>query len=190
MLPTRSRLVAVLLLLPWAALVPRAVTASPSENPPEKPAASPSENLAAWIDEALAVSVPTRSAQEFATAAEAYRGLLDRLETLDTDGLSRDEQIDADLLERHLRTRVFEIEDARLHQLVPVRYFALHSVSALFLRPCSGGSGAIETAIEALTAQPAILDSARANLDRPARIWTENAIVQARYAEQMLADML
>ena len=152
--------------------------------------ASSSEDLAAWIDEALAVATPTHSAAEYDAAAKAYGDLLDRLATLDVEELSRDDQIDADLLRRHLRTRRFEIEDARLHELVPVRYFALYSVSSLFLRPCSGGSAAVEAAIQELEAQPTIFDSARANLKRPARVWTENALAQAQYAEQMLADML
>ena len=152
--------------------------------------ASPSEDLAGWVDEALAIATPTHSAEEYRAAAETYGDLLDRLKTLKVDELSRDKQIDADLLGRHLRTRLFEIEDARLHELVPVRYFALYSVSSLFLRPCSGGSAAVEAAIQELEAQPAIFESARANLKRPARIWTENALVQARYAEQMLTDML
>lgn len=152
--------------------------------------ASSSETLATLIEDALAISTPTRSASELTDAAESYRGTLDRLETLDAKDLPRDEQVDADLLERHLRTRLFEIEEARLHEVVPVRYFALHPVSDLFLRPCSGGSAAVEAAIEALAKQPAIFDSARANLKRPARTWTENAIAQARDAEEMLDKLL
>lgn len=146
--------------------------------------------LAELIDEALAVTTPTRSAAELEAAVASYRSVLDRLEEIDFDELTRDEQVDGDLLERHLRTRLFEIEDARLHEVVPVRYFALHPVSDLFLRPCSGGEAAVEAAIEALAQQPAIFESARANLTRPARTWTENAIAQARYAEMMLGEML
>ncbi|MEM8934038.1 MAG: DUF885 family protein [Acidobacteriota bacterium] len=148
------------------------------------------ESLADLVDEALAVSTPTRSAEEIATAADAYRDLIDRLAALDSEAWSRDEAIDADLLERHLTTRLFEIDDARLHEVVPVRYIALHGTSGLFLRPCSGGAAAVDAAIEELEALPAILDSARANLKRPARTWTENAIVQARYAEMMLGEDL
>lgn len=150
----------------------------------------PSGALAALVDEALGVSTPTFSAEDFAAAADAYRDLLGRLGTVDREALSRDEAIDADLLDRHLRTRLFEIEDARLHELVPVRYFVLHQASDLFLRPCSGGDAAVEAAIEELEKQPVIFAGARENLDRPARVWTENALEQARYAEAMLVEDL
>ena len=152
--------------------------------------ASSSETLATLIEDGLAITTPTRSATEFAVAAEAYRDVLGRLDALDLEHLLSDEQIDADLLGRHLRTRLFEIEDARLHELVPVRYFVLHAVSDLFLRPCASGAVGVEAAIKALENQPAIFRNGRENLTRPAKTWTENAMVQARYAEAMLTDML
>ncbi|MEM9596598.1 MAG: DUF885 family protein [Acidobacteriota bacterium] len=178
-------------MLPHRCLLPLLLSALwtvPAAASPQAPIDA--TTLERLVDEALAVSTPTRSAAEYAAAVDAYRDLLERLDKLDSGALPRDGQIDAGLLRRHLRTRLFEIEDARLHELVPVRYFALHGVSGLFLRPCSGGPEAVRGAIRELEAQPAIFESARANLTRPARTWTENAIVQARYAEHMLADLL
>ena len=45
-------------------------------------------------------------------------------------------------------------------------------------------------AVEELERLPEILDNAKANLTRPARTWTENAIYQAWYAELLLDEML
>ena len=58
------------------------------------------KTLEAWVEEALAVSTPTRSSGEFAAAVATFREVLEGLDALDIEKLSRDEQIDADLLRR------------------------------------------------------------------------------------------
>lgn len=154
--------------------------------PPAPPATPPT--LSALVEEALAVEISTHSAEEYRAAAETYRSVLDRLAEIDREALSYDERIDADLLERHAETRLFEIEELRLHEVVPVRYYALFATDGLFLRPCSASDRAVEAAIEELERLPEVLANARENLTRPARVWTENAIYQARYARELLAE--
>ena len=134
------------------------------------------------------IRVETQSAEEFDAAAEAYRDLLDRLEAVDREELGDDDSIDAELLEAHARTRLFEIEELRLHELVPVRYLALFRTSSLFLRPCGAGGRQIRQAIEELERLPEVLANGRANLSRPAREWTDNAIYTASYARGLLRD--
>lgn len=158
-------------------------TAAPAEPPP----LSPEERLSALVEEALAVEIPTLAAEEYEAAAETYRSVLERLEEIDREELGFDGEIDADLLERHARTRLFEIEELELHRLVPIGYFRLHQTDSLFLRPCGLPDRAVEDAVEELRALPEILENGRENLTRPARTWTKNALYQAYFAEKLLA---
>lgn len=144
--------------------------------------------LAGLVSEALAIRTPTRSAAEYADATAAARALLDRLRKIDRTSLGLEDQVDRDLLEAKLRTRVFEIEELRLHTLTPASYFALSQTDALFLRPGALSDAAVREATEELRRLPKILASARANLEQPARVWTENAIAQAYYAKLLLRE--
>ena len=148
----------------------------------------PGAVLAELIDATREVKIETHSAAEYRQAAEEYGRLLERLGQLDRDDLGAADEIDAELLEAHLETRRFEIEEVRLHELVPVRYLALFRTSGLFLRPCGAGVRQIDGAVEELERLPEILDNARANLTVPARVWTENALYTAYYAEGLLRD--
>ena len=146
------------------------------------------ETLAGLIRETLAISTPTMAAEEYEAAAATYRSVLERLAAVDRDELGFDDAIDADLLERHAETRLFEIEELQLWRLVPVRYFRLDQTDALFLRPCGLPDRAVRDAVEELDRLPTILEHGRENLTRPARVWTENAIYQAWYAKKMLTE--
>lgn len=169
-------------ILAFAALAGLSAAPLPAQDP------EPSDALAGLIEEALAISTPTQSAAEHEAAAESYRSVLDRLRRLDRGALGFDDEIDADLLERHVRTRLFEIEDLRLHELVPVRYLALSATDSLFLRTCAHPAAAFEAAREELERLPEVLANGRANLGRPAREWTEYALGQVYWAKRMLAD--
>lgn len=148
----------------------------------------PAETLHGLIGEALSVEIPTMAAEEYAAAAETYRSVLERLEGLDRDALGPDDTVDADLLERHAKTRLFEIDELELWRLVPIRYFALFQTDSLFVRPCGASERAVEGAIEELERLPEVLAHGRENLTRPARVWTENALAQAAYARKLLAE--
>ena len=138
--------------------------------------ASPVEALPDLIRQAGEVKVETHSEDEYQAAATTYRELLEELEALDSAELEGDDAVDADLLERHLRTRLFEIEELRLHQLSPVRYLALGRTDNLFVRPCSLPDKAVADARDELLRLPEILQNGRQNVRRPARTWTENAL--------------
>lgn len=136
----------------------------------------------------MAVRVPTESAAEYAQAAAAYRGLLAELQQVPRDSLDRDDQVDHDLLRAHLRTRQWEIEDVRLHTVRPLAYLALTATDRLFLRPGAIADAGIREALEELRRLPRVLANGKANLAIPARVWTELAIRQARYARLLLDD--
>jgi uncharacterized protein (DUF885 family) len=178
------RFLAAVAVLAAVALAPGAAQA------PRPPGSAPpsSQQLAALVSEALAVSVPTRSPAEYADAARRYRAVLDRLKAVEAAALDLDDQVDRALLEAHVRTRLFEIETIRLHEVDPASYIALGQTSGLFLRPEATGDADIRRAAAEMSALPAVLASARANLKTPAGVWTENAIYQAYYGRMLLDD--
>ncbi len=157
---------------------------SPSQRPEAANAAAPT--LTDLVSEAISIRVPTRSATEYADASRRYRRVLERLKRVDAARLDLDDQVDRSLLEAHVRTRLFEIDTLRLHEVDPTSYIALGQTSGLFLRPDAMGDADIRRAVTELSALPAILASAQANLKSPARTWTENARYQASYGLQML----
>ena len=96
------------------------------------------------------VEIETRSSEEYGETSKAYRKLSDRLAALDREDLTDDDAIDAQLLEAHLETRLFELEELRLHEVVPADYLALSKTSSLLLRPCSQPDKAVAGARDEL----------------------------------------
>jgi uncharacterized protein (DUF885 family) len=150
--------------------------------------ASPAAPLAAVIAEALAVNEGEPGTPAFAAAADAYRGVLDKAKRIDRARLDLDDQVDHDLLVAHVRTRLFEMETLRLHEVNPASVFALGQTNRLFLRPGALPDSAVQGAVRELRRLPAVLARAKQNLKNPARTWTENAIYQAYYARLLLRD--
>lgn len=150
----------------------------------------PAADLAGLIQEMIAVRIETRAAAQYSAAAATYRDVLIRLDVLDRDVLSLDDQIDYDLLRGHLRTRIFEYAEIELFRLQPVTYFALSVTNRLFIRPGAIADSGVRDAVIELSRLPEILVNAAANLTHPARVWTENAIYQAYYARMLLTDFL
>lgn len=161
---------------------------------------SSEEGLAGLVERVRAVEIEEHSAQEYRAAVAAYRAVLTDLEALllagdpeeveagdeEAERLEGDERLDAELLARHLKTRLFEIEDLRLHEVVPVRYFALSTTDSLFTRPCAQPDRVVREARDELERLPRILANATRNLTRPARAWTENAMYTAYYAQRLV----
>lgn len=150
--------------------------------------AGPAAELSRLIDEALAVRVPARAPAEYAEAARRYDTILERLSAIDVKSLGRDDQVDASLLEAHVKTRFWEIATVKIHQVNPSAYLRLDETSMLFLRPGAIADAGIREVVAELERLPAILSNARLNLTVPARTWTENAIYQCYYAKLMLDD--
>ncbi len=154
----------------------------------QSPQLTPASRLGTLIAEAGAVRMPTRAASEYTAASRTLRDMLRRLGGIERGSLGRDDQVDYDLLDAHLRMRAFEIDSLKLHELVPVGYIALGATDRLFLRPGAIGDDGVRTALAELRRLPALLEHGRQNLRTPARTWTENAIVQARYARMLLDE--
>ena len=141
------------------------------------------------------MGIETHAEAEYKAAAKKAKELLLELETQqkqlsEEKRQALDNRIDARLLHAHLKTRVFEIEEAQIWRAVPVRYLQLGATDGLLLRPCSAGSAAVARAITELERLPKVLQNAKKNLLNPARTWTENAIYTTGYAEALLAREL
>ncbi|MEM9407700.1 MAG: DUF885 family protein [Acidobacteriota bacterium] len=156
-------------------------------------AAAPTAALGS-IDDLLqqlnAVRVENHTEQEYEIAAAALRELLRDADALAFEDLDRDDLLDLRLVRAMARRRLFEIEELELHKVSPIRYLSLPRTNALFTRPCSLPDRAVEGAAVELERFPRVLEQGRINLGRPAATWTENAVVQTRYVELMLSDML
>jgi uncharacterized protein (DUF885 family) len=149
---------------------------------------SPKLAVDAVIAKALAVSEGEPGTPAYVTAANDYRSILGEVKQIDRDRLSLDDQVDYDLLVAHVRTRLFEMETLRLHEVNPAAVFALERTNQLFLRPGALPDSAVRQATSELRRLPALLSRAKQNLKNPARTWTENGIAQAYYARLLLRD--
>lgn len=142
--------------------------------------------LAELVRQLLDVRIATRSAAEYAAAAARYHAVLDGLKAIDVKALPLDDQVDASLLDAEARTKLFEIETIKLHEVDPTSYIVLGRTSALFLRRGAIADAGVRQAVEEMKQLPALLANGKRNLRNPARTWTENARYQAYYAREML----
>jgi uncharacterized protein (DUF885 family) len=149
---------------------------------------SPAARLGALVQQGTSLRVTTQSAEEYAADAATVRSLLAQLDEVPRDSLGRDDQVDYDLLRSHLRTRLFETDELTLHAVRPMAYLALSATDRLFLRPGAVADAGIREALAELRRLPTVLANGKANLRTPARVWTELAIRQARYARILLDE--
>lgn len=152
------------------------------------PQTSGGERLQRLVAESLAVRVDRRDPAASMRAVAEYRARLDELAAISEEELGLDDQVDRSLLESWLRTRIFELDELRLDTLVPVRWYDLGATDRLFVRPGAVGEPGVRAAVAELRALPETLLRAREVLERPARVWTENAISQAHYARLLLSE--
>lgn len=150
--------------------------------------ASPGASLAALVERARAIRPDARTEAGYRDAAERWRALMRALEAIDRARLGLDDQVDYDLLRGHARAQIFELDEIKLHEVNPIRYFALGATNRLFLRPGALGDAAVRAAVRELRALPDSFAAGKALLKNPARTWTENAIYQAHYARVLLDE--
>lgn len=144
--------------------------------------------LAQLVERARQMRPAGRTAEAYREAAERWRSLIADLDGIDRASLGLDDQVDYDLLRAHARTEVFELDEIKLHEVNPIRYFALGATNRLFLRPGALGDPAVRAAIRELKALPDAFAAGKALLKTPARTWTENALYQAHYARVLLDE--
>lgn len=178
----RLRAIAFTLLMVFSGTTALTQTALATANPVS------GADLAAAADRFFAVSTPERAEAEYQAALEDYKAVRSALEAVDHEALSLDDQVDHALLMAEVKSRIFEIETVRLHTLHPASYFALGRTNRLFVRPGAIPDSGVREAVAELKRLPTILENAERNLERPARVWTENALYEAYYAHMLLRD--
>lgn len=146
------------------------------------------DTLNALIEQGLQIEPKTHNEEGYRAAADAHRVILKDLEEVEYAALGIEDQVDHDLLAAHMRTRIFEYEDAELYKVSPVSYIRFGRTSALFLRPEANSNEAARRAIEELKGAAQRFEDGKRNLTSPARTWTENAIYQAYFARLMLEE--
>lgn len=156
--------------------------------PDAQQAAPPGVELASLVERAQGIRPSGRTPEAYRAAAEEWRALLTALDGVDRARLGLDDQVDYDLLTAHARTQVFELDEIKLHEVNPIRYFALGATNRLFLRPGALGDPAVRAAVAELRRLPEVFAAGKALLKNPARTWTENAIYQAHYARVLLDE--
>lgn len=144
--------------------------------------------LAQLVERAGQIRPAAQTEAALQQTVERWRALLTDLAAIERGTLGLDDQVDYDLLRAHARTAIFEIDELRLHEVNPVRYYALGATNRLFLRPGALGDPAVRAAIRELRALPGVFAAGKALLKNPARVWTENAIYQAHYARVLLDE--
>lgn len=147
-----------------------------------------SSHLATLITETMRIGTPTRSLSEYKKAASSYQAIQKRLPQIDRDSLSLEDQVDYDLLDAYLKTRIFYLIKIKDYELNPGSYISVGSIDSLFLRPGSRADSSVRRAVRGLIRIPLLLENGKKNLKNPARIWTENALYQIYYVKLLLKD--
>ncbi|PKD43094.1 DUF885 family protein [Rhodohalobacter barkolensis] len=147
-----------------------------------------SAKLTDLVSKVSQISVPTKSESEYQRALEAYKNIEQELQDVGYAQLGLDEQVDYELLQSHLKTNIYEIENVELYKLHPVSYIVLGATNRLFIRPGAIADRGVQRAIDELKRLPEILENGKENLTEPARVWTENTLYQIYYAKLMLQD--
>lgn len=150
---------------------------------------SPAKRLSALVERAEAVR-PTRSIDSYAAAVVSWKGILADLAALDRAALGFDDRVDYDLLEAHAKTRLYEVETLKLWETDVAGYVSFGATSNLFLRDGTLPIDAVRSSITELRGAAKVFEAARALLKTPAKVWTENALVQCKYVLLMIDEDL
>lgn len=133
----------------------------------------------------------TGSEAEIRAEAAALKIFLAELQAIDPEDLaSVDAQVDHDLLGRHARIRLAEIERFPAWQRDPGDYLPLSPLTSLLTeseRPLAARAADLKQRLDVL---PARYAAGRANLRRPPRLFTENALRSVASQRRLLAETI
>lgn len=124
--------------------------------------------------------------ENFLAGIDARRDLLGRVESVDPEALSRPARIDRVLMIGLLRADAVDAERRRPWENEPSRYVPSRRIGTAVEAVKLGAEGATSRLGELLETLPATLGHGRADLGRPPRRFTEEAIFQA---ERTLEDL-
>lgn len=146
------------------------------------------EILQRMVARIATVSIPTKAETEYRQASKSYQEIQNNLDKIDPNRLSLNEKVDFMLAKGYVQRQLFEIDTVQLYKVQPVSYFSLGATNQLFVRPGAIGNSGVKAAIAELKRFPKVIEHAKANLTRPAKTWTENALYQVYFARLLLRD--
>ena len=117
-----------------------------------------------------------------------YRGTLAALERMPASSLPIEDAVDRDILAVDLHARLFDLDVLQTWRWQVTDYSPTQGVYVLLARDYAPLRQRLAAANERLKAIPAIVRAARANLDRPPRVFTETAIAQNKGAIAFVRD--
>ncbi len=129
-----------------------------------------------------------RSMAGIAVDRALYRATLAALDRFPASSLPVEDAVDRDILAVDLRSRLFDLDVLQTWRWQVTDYSPTQGVYVLLARDYAPLRQRLAAADERLKAIPAILRAARANLDRPPRVFTETAIAQNKGAIAFVRD--
>lgn len=109
---------------------------------------------------------------------EFQRKSLDQLQSLEASKLSAVNRIDYKILQSHIQSVLFQLENLKEYEWNPLLYNVGQAVYGLTAREFAPLRDRLKSVKARLKAIPAVLAAAKANLKNPPRIHTETAILQ------------
>ena len=129
------------------------------------------------------------SARGVEAGAQRYEDLLVRLQAIDPAALAAADRLEHALLEGRLRAELLERREIRTQARNPMVYGLEVSFGLLELvvRPFAPAAERMRSAAGRLRAVPALLEAARANLQRPPEVFTRTGLEIARAGAEFVA---
>lgn len=117
---------------------------------------------------------------------------LDKLDRLDSEKLSRDNRIDADILRNEIERQIFSLKELESWENNPLVYIRLlgNSIHLLLARDFAPLEDRLDSAMRRIGHFPEVIDQAIGNLRNPPRVHTETAISQNRGVIKLLEEDL
>jgi uncharacterized protein (DUF885 family) len=121
---------------------------------------------------------------------ERERGFRDRLAAIDAARLNATNSVDYRILRARIDASIFALDVLREHEWNPLQYNLGGAIYNLLARDFAPLEQRLESVRQRLTALPAALEAAKANLRNPPRIHTETAIQQNAGTISLVRDEL
>jgi uncharacterized protein (DUF885 family) len=120
------------------------------------------------------------------------RSYLSRIDKIDSQRLTRDDRVDAEILRSNLELIILQNTEVRSFERNPLLYTAIFggSIYSLLSRDFAPLDERLDAAASRLEQFPRALDQAMKNLSNPARVVTETAIAQNRGVIALITEDL
>ncbi len=130
------------------------------------------------------------SLEGLAREKEFHKAYLDSLSSIEITRLSRENQIDYEILRNNVKLMIFELDTLREYEWNPLFYNMGGAIYGLIARNFAPLKERLLSVKERLRAIPTVLEQAKKNLKNPPKVHTETAILQNKGNISMIRDQL